>query len=130
MHQSESWISPNIHEGPVNTVSCCCRLFLAGIVGTPLQKIIKRPKWRTTKHDPSGVKRKRVAKDFNAEEVIRLVEDKEFSACFEKTSQMTHLTKRTMKRTIRREGVGMLLTIFHIYSLFTISIVLNKLELS
>ena len=37
------------------------------------------------KHDPSGVKRKRVAKDFNAEEVvIRLMEDKEFSAWCEK----------------------------------------------
>ena len=33
-----------------------------------------------TKHDPSGVKKKRVAKDFSAEEVTRLMEDEEFSA--------------------------------------------------
>ena len=50
---------------------CCCWLFQAGIVGTPLQKITKRPIWRTTKNDPSGVKNKRVTKDFSAEEVIR-----------------------------------------------------------
>ena len=38
-----------------------------------------------------------------------------------KTCQMTHLTKMTMKETGRREGVGMLLTKFHIYSLITTS---------
>ena len=38
-----------------------------------------------------------------------------------KTCQMTHLTKMTMKETGRREGVGMLLTEFHIYSLITTS---------
>ena len=37
-----------------------------------------------------------------------------------KTCQMTHLTKMT-KETSRGEGVGMLLTKFHIYSLFTTS---------
>ena len=64
----------------------CCWLFQAGIVGTPLQKITKRPIWRTTKHDPSGVKNKRVAKDFPAEEVItiRLMEDEEFSVWCDK----------------------------------------------
>ena len=36
-----------------------------------------------------------------------------------KTCQMTHLTKMTMKETGHREGVGMLLTKFHIYSLIT-----------
>ena len=59
---------------------CCCWGFLAGIVGTPLQKITKRPKWQTMKHDPSGVKNEQVVKDFSAEEVIRLMENKEFSA--------------------------------------------------
>ena len=73
------------------------------------------------KHDPSGVKRKRVAKDFSAEEVIRLMEDKEFGAWCEKTCHMTHLTKMTVKETSRRDGVGMLLAKFHIYSLFTTS---------
>ena len=38
-----------------------------------------------------------------------------------RTCQMTHLTKMSMKETSRREGVGMLLTKFHIYSLFTTS---------
>ena len=38
-----------------------------------------------------------------------------------KTCQMTHLTKMTMKETGRREGVGMLLTKCHIYSLITTS---------
>ena len=38
-----------------------------------------------------------------------------------KACQMTHLTEKTMKVTGRRDGVGMLLTKFHIYSLFTIS---------
>ena len=38
-----------------------------------------------------------------------------------KTCQMTHLTKMAMKEMSRREGVGMLLTKFHIYSLFTTS---------
>ena len=38
-----------------------------------------------------------------------------------KTCQMTPLTKMTMKETGRREGVGMLLTKFHIYSLITTS---------
>ena len=38
-----------------------------------------------------------------------------------KTCQMTHLTKMTMEETSRRDGVGMLLTKFHIYSLFTTS---------
>ena len=33
----------------------------------------------------------------------------------------THLTEMTMKETSRREGVGMLLTKFHNYSLFTTS---------
>ena len=62
----------------------CCWLFQADIVGTPLQTITKRPIWRTTKHDPSGVKNKRVAKDFNAEDVIRLMEDEEFSVWCDK----------------------------------------------
>ena len=51
---------------------CCCWLFLTGIVGTPLQKI-KQPIWQTTKHDPSGVKNKRVMK-----------EDEEFSVWCDK----------------------------------------------
>ena len=80
MHQSESWIFLVLIFMRVNTVPRCCWGFLAGIVGTPLQKITKRPKWRTRKNDPSGVKRKRVAKDFSVEEVIRLMEDEEFSA--------------------------------------------------
>ena len=62
----------------------CCWLFLAGIVGTPLQKITKRPIWRTTKHDPGGVKKKRVAKDFSAGEVIKLMKDEEFSTWCDK----------------------------------------------
>ena len=62
----------------------CCRGFLAGIVGTPLQKITKRPIWRTTKHDPSGVKNERVTKDFSAEEVIRLMENEEISVWCDK----------------------------------------------
>ena len=99
----------------------CCWGFLAGIVGTPLQKITKPPKWWAMKHDLCGVKRKQVAKDFSAEEVIRLMEDEEFSAWCEKTCQMTHLTKMKMKERSRRDGVGMLLTKFHIYSLFTTS---------
>ena len=45
-----------------------------------------------------------------------------------KTCQITHLTKMTMKDTSRREGVGMLMTKFHIYSLFTTSHVLKKLR--
>ena len=57
----------------------CCWLFLAGIVGTPLQNITKRLIWQTTKHDPSVVKIKRVTKDFSAEEVTRSMEDEEFS---------------------------------------------------
>ena len=36
------------------------------------------------KHDPSGVKRKRAAKDFSAEEVIRLMEDEECCAWCDK----------------------------------------------
>ena len=112
----------NIHEGQHRT-ALLLRIPGCGIVGTPLQKTTKRPKWLTMKQDPSGVKRKRVAKDFNAEEVvIRLMEDKEFSAwCEKKTCQMTHLTKMTMKETSRRQGVGMLLTKCYIYSLFTAS---------
>ena len=62
----------------------CCLLFQADIVGTPLQKITKRPIWRTTKHDPSGVKNKRVVKDFSAEDIIRLMEDEEFSVWCDK----------------------------------------------
>ena len=62
----------------------CCWLFQAGIVGTPLQKMTKQPIWRTTKHDPSGVKNKRVMKDFSAEDVMRLIEDEEFSVWCEK----------------------------------------------
>ena len=62
----------------------CCWLFQAGIVGTPLQKAKKRPIWRTTKHNPSGAKNKQVAKDFNAEDVIRLMEDEEFSVWCDK----------------------------------------------
>ena len=57
----------------------CFWLFLAGIVGTPLQKITKQPVWGTMKHDPSGVKNNRVTKDSNAVEVIGLMEDAEFS---------------------------------------------------
>ena len=38
-----------------------------------------------------------------------------------KICQMTHLAKMTMKETGRREGVGMLLTKSHIYSLITTS---------
>ena len=70
----------------VNTAPHCCWGFLAVIVGTPVQKVTKRPKWWMMNHDPSGVKRKRVAKDFSAfvtqdaEEVIRLMEDEEVSA--------------------------------------------------
>ena len=45
----------------------CCWLFQAGIVGTPLQKKTKWPIWWMTKHNPSGVKNKRVTKDFSAE---------------------------------------------------------------
>ena len=37
-----------------------------------------------------------------------------------KTCQMTHLRKMKMKETSCREGVGMLLTKSHIYSLFTV----------
>ena len=62
----------------------CCWLFLAGIVGTPLRKITKRPLWRMTKHDPSGVEKKRVVKDFSAEKVITLTEDEECSAWCDK----------------------------------------------
>ena len=62
----------------------CYRLFLAGIVDTPLKKITKQPIWRATKYDPSGVKKKRVVKDFSAEEVIRLMEGGEFSAWYDK----------------------------------------------
>ena len=70
----------------------------------------------------SSVKNKRVAGDYSVEEVKRLVEDEEFSVFgVTKTCQMTLLTKMTMKETSRREGVGMLLTKFHIYSLFTTS---------
>ena len=54
----------------------CCWGFLAVVVGTPLQKITKRPKWQVMKQDPSGVKRKRVAKDFCAKEVTMLMEHK------------------------------------------------------
>ena len=36
------------------------------------------------KHDPSGVKNKRVAKDFNTEDIIRLMEDEEFSVWCDK----------------------------------------------
>ena len=38
-----------------------------------------------------------------------------------KLCEMTRLTKMTRKETSRREGVGMLFTKFHIYSLFTTS---------
>ena len=38
-----------------------------------------------------------------------------------KTCQMTHLTNMTMKEASCREGLVMLLTKFHIYSLFTTS---------
>ena len=38
-----------------------------------------------TKHDPSGVKNKRVAKDFIAEDIIRLMEDEEFSVWCDKS---------------------------------------------
>ena len=47
-------------------MSHCCWGFLAVIVGTPLQKITKRPKWQMMNHGPNGVKRKQVAKDFSA----------------------------------------------------------------
>ena len=99
----------------------CCWGFQAGIVVTPLQKLTKRPKWRTMKHDPSGVKRKRVANDFSAEKVMRLMEDEKCSDWCKRNCQMTHLTKMTVKETCRKDGVGMLLTKFHIYSLFTTS---------
>ena len=66
----------------------------------------------------SSVKNKRVDRDFSAEEVIRLVEDEDGVT---KTCQITHFMKMTMKETGRREGVGMLLTKFHIYSLITTS---------
>ena len=84
VHQSESWTSPVLIFMRGNTVPCCCWLFQAGIVGTPLQKIAKRPVWRTTKHDPSDVKNKRVTKYFSAEVIIRLMEDEEFSVWCEK----------------------------------------------
>ena len=87
VHQSESWISPVLIFLRGNTMPRCCWLFQAGIVGIPLQKITKRPVWRKTKHDPSGVKIKRVAKDFSAEEVVRLVEDEEVSVwCYKNLS--------------------------------------------
>ena len=38
-----------------------------------------------------------------------------------KTCQVTHLTKMSMMETSCREGLVMLLTKFHIYSLFTTS---------
>ena len=60
-----------------------CWLFQAGIVGIPLQKI-KRPIWQTTKHDPSSLEKKRVVKDFSAEEVIKLMEDEKVSAWCDK----------------------------------------------
>ena len=66
-----------------NTVPRCCWLFLAGIVSNPLQKI-KHPIWRMMKHDPSSVKNKQIAKDFRAEEVIRLMKDEEFGVWCDK----------------------------------------------
>ena len=44
----------------------CCRVFLAVIVATPLQKITEWLKSWTMDHGPSSVKRKRVAEDFSA----------------------------------------------------------------
>ena len=77
----------------VNIVPHCSLGFLAAIVGASLQKKTppKWPKWWTMNYySPSGVKRKWVAKDFSAfitqytEEVIRLVEDEEFSVWCDK----------------------------------------------
>ena len=51
---------------------------------------------------------------FQAKNVIRLMEDEEFSAWCDKnlTCPMTHLMKMTMKETSCRDGEGMLLTKF------------------
>ena len=60
----------------------CCWGFLA-VVGAPLQKITKQPKVQTMDQCPSGVKRKQIVNDLvtqDAEEVIRMMEDEEFSA--------------------------------------------------
>ena len=68
------------------------------------------------------MKNKQVDRDFGAEEVIRLVEDEEFNVwCDKNLSDDSLDEKMTMKETGRREGVGMLLTKFHIYSLITTS---------
>ena len=66
-------------------------------------------------------------KDFTAfvtqdvEDVIRLMEDEEFSAWCDKNLSDGSLDKDDVKETGRRERMEMLLTKSHIYSLFTTS---------
>ena len=70
--------------------------------------------------DGEALSQSRVEREFSAEEVTRL-EDEEFSVWCDKTCQMIHLTKMTMKEMSCREGLSILLTKFHIYSLLTTS---------
>ena len=106
VHQSESKTSPVLIFMRGNTVPRYCWLFQAGIVGTPLQTITKWTIWRTTKHDPSGVKNKWVAKDFNAEDVIRLMEDEEFSVWCDKNLSDDSLDEYVDDGDELQRGVG------------------------
>ena len=109
----------------------CCWGFLAGIEGTPLQKITKRPIWRTTKHDPSSVKRKRVAKDFRAEEVIRLMENEEFCAWCDKNLSDDSLDENEDERDRVAESRWKCCCQNFIFAAYSqLPTVLNNLELS
>ena len=67
----------------------------------------------------SSVKNKRVDRDFSAEEVIKLVEDEEFSVWCDKNLSDDSLDEDDDEGDGLQEGMGMLLTKFHIYSLIT-----------
>ena len=79
------------------------------------------------KHDPSGVKRKRVAKDFSAfvtqdaVEVITLMEDEEFSTWCDKNLSDDSLDKDDDEGDESQRGGAHVVDKSHIYSLFATS---------